>query len=570
MEHIHEEKQNYNPTRRGSDVWLVRMIAILTGLMGLVNLVSATSPALADRLALLKQVLPLEVRHGSHLAAALAGFALLLLAEALFRRKQVAWLLSTIILAVSAVSHLLKGLDYEEASLAAGLMVILLVNRHHFHAYSDLPSVKRGLLILLAAVGFTLVYGTTGFYVLDRHFKVIYDFAPALRQTFVMFTQFYDPGLEPLTGFGRFFGDSIYMVAAGTVFFSLVMLIRPVLVRQPATAFERARALEVVKAFGHTSLARMTLFADKHYFFSQGGSMVAYVPKGRVALALGDPVGPSQDRPAALDEFTRFCARNDWFPVFYQALPDDIGLYQARGMESLLIGQEAVVDLSAFTLEGKAGKDFRTALNKMDRLGFTAEVHPAPITDALLHELRAISDEWLMNMHGREIHFATGWFDDDYIRSTPVITVKGPDGVISAFANIISEYQSREMAVDLMRRRQQVEHGSMDFLFIKMLQWAKEQGAESFSLGLSALSGLDQAAENLATERALNYIYENVNRFYNFKGLHAFKQKFSPQWQARYLVYPGLASLPAIRTALMRANTGDDFLTAWLSPHFHR
>lgn len=565
-----EEKEAYTPTPRRTDEWLVRLIALLTAAMGVINLVSATFPALSDRLAVLKQVLPLEVRHGSHLAAALAGFALLLLAEALLRRKQVAWGMTIVILLISSISHLLKGLDYEEASLAFALMIILLVNRHHFHAYSDLPSARRGLFILLAAVGFTLAYGITGFYMLDRHFKVSYDFFAATRQTFVMFTQFYDPGLEPLTGFGRFFGDSIYVVAAGTVFYSLVMLIRPVLVHEPATAQERLRAREVVSAFGHTSLARMALFPDKHYFFSRGGSLFAFVPKGRVALVLGDPIGPAEDLPAALAEFSRFCGKNDWFPVYYQALPEHLEQYQSCGMEVLPIGQEAVVDLTTFTLEGKAGKDFRTVLNKMDRLGFRAQVYRPPLTDALLHELREISDEWLSNMHGREIHFATGWFDEEYLRGTPVVTVSAPDGVITAFANIIPEYQAPEMAVDLMRRRNLVEHGSMDFLFIKMLQWAREEGAQSFSLGLSALSGLAEASENLATERALNYIYENVNRFYNFKGLHAFKEKFSPGWQARYLVHPGLASLPAIGTALMRANTGDDFLSAYFFPRSQR
>ena len=118
------------PLHRRSDDWIIRLIAILTALMGVVNLVSATFPTMRNRLALLEQVFPLEVRRGTHLTAALAGFALLMLAQNLGRRKRVAWLMAVIILLISAVSHLIKGLDYEEASLAIALCIVLLINRH--------------------------------------------------------------------------------------------------------------------------------------------------------------------------------------------------------------------------------------------------------------------------------------------------------------------------------------------------------------------------------------------------------------------------------------------------------
>lgn len=554
------------PFRRQSNDWPVHFIAILTGLMGLINLVSATFPGLGDRLALLKQVFPLEVRHGSHLTAALAGFALLLLAESLWRRKRVAWLLTIVILLISSASHLLKGLDYEEASLALLLTILLAFNRHHFHAYSDLPSVRRGLFVLLAAILFTFVYGVTGFYLLDRHFKVAYDFLPAVRQTFVMFTQFYDPGLEPLTGFGRFFGDSIYVVAAGTLSYSLIMLIRPVVIREPADPQQRSRASEIVERYGRSSLARFTLFPDKSYFFSPGGTLFAFVPKGRVALVLGDPIGPADDLPAALEAFKQQCTQNDWLPAFYQTLPDHLDIYKSKGLEALMIGQEAIVDLTTFTLEGKAGKEFRTTLNKMERLGIRAELCQPPLSPDLLQNLRDVSNEWLTNMQGNEMRFSMGWFDDDYLRQSPVMIITAPDGTLSAFANLIPEYQRSEYAIDLMRRRAQIENGTMDFLFINLLRWAKEQGVATFSLGLSPLAGLGEAADNLATERALNYIYENVNRFYNFKGLHAFKEKFHPNWQPRYLLYPGLSSLPLVGAALVSANTGGDLFGSFVRP----
>lgn len=545
-------------------VWNVRVIAILTALMGMVNILSAVTPSLSNRLAIVAQFSPLLIRRGSHLTAALAGFALLLLASSLWRHKQTAWLLTLLVLVISAVSHVVKGLDYEEATLAAGLAIWLFTLRPYFHARSDLPSIQQGLRVVLVALLFTLAYGTVGFYLLDRHFSVNFSLAAALRQTVVMFSQFYDPGLEPLTGFGRFFASSIYLVGAVTLGYGLVMLARPVLIRRPATASQKVRARAVVEAYGRSSLARMTLFNDKSYYFSPGGSVVAYIVRGRTAVALGDPIGPREDALATITGFKATCAGNDWLPAFHQTLPDYLDNYRAAGFKTLCIGNEAIVSLNDFSLAGKSNKDLRWTANRLPRLGYQAKIHPAPSSDDLLNELRVVSDEWLTLVHGREKQFSLGWFDDDYIRQAPVIAIHAPDGSVSAFANIVPEYQRNEITIDLMRHRPQAEAGTMDFLFISLLEWAKTQGYETVSLGLSPLSGVGQSQDDPNVERALHYIYKNVNQFYNFKGLHAFKEKFHPCWSPRYLVYPNSASLAVIALAISRASSGDSFVWDYL------
>jgi len=545
-------------------VWSVRAVALLTALMGVVNVLSAVTPSLHGRLMLLERFLPVEAHRGAHLAAALIGFALLMLAGNLWRRKRVAWLLTMILLGISAVSHLLKGLDYEEAILTAGLALWLWFLRPHFHARSDPPSVQQGLRALAAALLFTLAYGTIGFYLLDRHFSVNFGFGAAMEQAVVMFTQFYDPGLEPITGFGRYFASSIYAVGAVTLGYALVMLFRPVLLRKPSTVAERNQAKAIVETHGHSSLAFFTLFDDKSYYFSPGGSLVAYVAKGRIALALGDPIGPAEDVKAAIAGFRDYCAQNDWQPAFYQTLPDYLEHYRAAGFDALCIGHEGVVDLTGFTLVGGAHKSLRAAINKLTKLGYRAELHQPPLPDSLLKELRAISDEWLATMEGGEMHFSLGWFDDDYIRNSPVMAVHTPEGLTSAFANLVPEYQRNEATIDLMRHRRDVEHGTMDFLFVALFQWAKEQGYATFNMGLSALSGVGEHSGDPAIERALHYIYEHVNQFYSYKGLHEFKAKFDPQWSPRYLVYARAAILPAVAIALIRAHAGDDFAQEYL------
>jgi len=540
--------------------WGVRIASLLTVLMGVINVTSALTPALKERILVLENLLPLEVRTGSRFTSIIAGFALLLLASGLWRRKRVSWILTLLALIVSLVTHLGKGLDYEEASFAFGLIILLLLLHKHFRAYSDPPSVKKGLMVILFSFLFTLIYGTAGFYLLDKHFKINFGILDAVRQTVVMFTSFYNPGLEPITQHGRFFAFSIYLVGAVTVGYALLMLIRPVLVRAPATASERQKANEIVQKYGKTALARAVLFEDKSYFFSPGGSVIAYGARGRGAMALGDPIGPENDIQNAIKSFSELCSRNDWKPSFISVLPDHLTDYRQAGFEVVTLGNEAIVVLQDFTLEGGRSKNIRNEVNRISRLGYTASVHTPPLGNALLHQLHLISDAWLTMQHGGEMHFSDGWFTDEYIRNYPVVTVQDPDGNPIAFANLLSEYTRNEMTIDLMRRYPRVERGTMELLFVTMLNWAKEKGVDTFSLGLSAIVGVGEKPEDPQIEKALHTIAEYISRFFNFKGLHSFKEKFSPRWEPRYLVFPGGADLPLILTTMLRLHAGDNFL----------
>lgn len=544
--------------------WPASLGAVLCAAMGLVNVLSAVTPSLASRWMLIEQHLPTTLHRGGRLTAALAGFALLWLAQGLARRKRVAWAGALVALVVSVFANLIKGLDYEETLLCCALLTYLVVYRHWFHASSDRPSVYGALRLVGAALAFTLLYGVLGFYLLDHHFHTNFGLRAAVRQTLVMFVEYYDPGLQPVTRFGRHFADSIYWIGALTTGYAFLLLLRPVLVRSPATADERRRAAEIVAAHGRSGLARFCLFDDKRYWFSPGGSVVAFTVKGRVALALGDPIGPEADLPAAITAFSEHCQRMDWRPAFYETMPDLLPAYQAAGLHALCMGHAAVVDLAAFSLEGKAFKNPRNTLNRYTKEGWTAKVFEPPLPPELIEDLREISNEWLSIKRGNEKQFALGWFDPDYLRGCQTMVVLDPDGRPRAFANLVPEYQRNEATIDLMRHEEDVPSNAMEYLFTSLLLWAKEQGYDSFDLGLSSLAGVGDEPGDPALERVLGLIYEHVNRFYNFKGLHTFKSKFGPRWEPRYLVHAGAAALPAVWTAIMRANGGEDFARAYL------
>ncbi len=544
-----------------SEETLVHLVALLTAAMGAINFLSAITPSMQHRLRLLEQYSPFTVTRGGHLTSALAGFALFLLSVSLWRRKQMGWLLTVITLILSIFVHLFKGLDYEEATLAALLAGLLIYLRPYFHARSDPPSIQQGLQVLFAALLFTLAYGVIGFYLLDRHFRVHFGLWAAIRQTIVMFTQFYDPGLQPITGFGRYFAASIYAVGAATFGYALVMLLRPVLSHRLATEEERSRAWEIVRAHGKTALARYAVLGDKKFFFGPNEILISYVVENRVALVLGDPIGPPEDVSSVISAFKSFCTPNDWLTAFYQITPNYLNDYKSAGFEYLLLGQEAIVDLSAFTLEGSENKTLRNGYNKLVRNGYHYDVVQPPFSPRMLRELNTISNEWLSSRGASEMRFSLGWFDEEYLNTCPILLVRDREGFIEAFANIVTEFQNNGVTVDLMRHRAHIESGLMDFLFVSLLMWAKEQKFSTFNLGLSALSGVGEHSDAAPIERALHYIYENVNRFYNFRGLHTFKEKFHPTWSPRYLAYPGPSNLPTVSVALFRATYGNDVLS---------
>jgi len=536
-------------------------VALLTGLVGVVNLISAVTPSLANRVDWLRELFPFGVRAGAHIFAAVTGFLLLLLATNLLRRKRIAWLLAMISLTISIVSHLVKGFDYEESLLSALLLGQLWMMRDLFTAQSDQPSIAQGIRVLLGAILFTLTYGTIGFYFLDWHYSVNFSFTDAFNQTLAMFFTEDAAGLQPTTRFGRFFANSIYIISIITISYAFYMLLRPVLLRPGANPAERQRARVIVEQYGNSSLAEFVLFEDKAYYFSPSGqSVIAYVAKGRGAIALGDPIGPAEDRKEVIAGFQEFCRRNDWYPAFYQTLPNDLELYQWLGFRTLKIGEEAIVDLKAFTMDGKAGRSLRTPVNKFTKLGYKVEFYQPPIAHLLLQDLRRISDEWLQMMQGSEKRFSLGWFNEAYLKHCEIAVVRKPEGQITAFANIVPVYKCNDATIDMMRHRKEIENGIMDFLFISLFRHFKQQGYKGFNLGLSALSGVGKTDHSPRLEKLLNYLYRHLNQFYNFQGLHDYKDKFHPHWEPRYLIYPSVAALPDVIIALVRADSGDRLL----------
>jgi phosphatidylglycerol lysyltransferase len=542
-----------------AEVSSVRAVALLTALMGLINLVSAITPSGPSRLSLIERLSPLGLTHGGHLIVALAGFALLLLARGLWHRRRAAWLLTLIALDVSIVSHLLKGLDYEEAIVAGALAAWLFVLYPHFHARLDRPRLRQGIEVLVAAILYTLAYGTLGYFYLDYLFGVDLGLETALLQTLYTLGSYSGAGgLLPATGFGAYFAASIRIVGAVTLVYALFTMLRPFLVTPPSTAAERKRAAEVVQRYAETPLARLALLEDKSYFFDYDGTLVAHCVKGRVALALGDPIGPTVNLSDTVRAFRRWCASNGWQSAFYLVRPDNLMHYHAAGLATVGIAQEAVVDLTNFRPELDAVNTLRLPVNRLTGLGYRFEVVAPPLSSGLLHNLASISDEWLMTVRSSERRFSIGWFDEAYLRGGAVAIVKTRENLIGAFANIITNSDHEEVSVDLVRHRHDMPTGLLEFLYVNLLSWARDAGYRRFNLGLAAPEASANGEDTDSNEIgwSLHYLREHMTAFYRHHGSRAFKEKFGPLWSPLYLAYPSDVSLASVTVALIQANAG--------------
>ena len=240
--------------------------------------------------------------------------------------------------------------------------------------------------------------------------------------------------------------------------------------------------------------------------------------------------------------------------------PSDLPLYAAAGLRSLCIGEEAIIDLDAFTLVGGGAKGWRAILNKFTKSGVRAVWYDPPHDDELMAALRKVSDEWLAARGGAEMRFSVGWFDATYLDECPLMVVYAPAGAVWAFANVVPQDQHNELTLDLMRYTASAEKSTMDFLFLSLFQAAKSRGYASLNLGLSALAGIGMEEDDPRIEKALRLLYERPNAFYNFQGVHRFKDKFRPTWSPRYLVYRSVIDLPSVVLALTHATSGKNAL----------
>ncbi|BFI95712.1 MAG: bifunctional lysylphosphatidylglycerol flippase/synthetase MprF [Rhodanobacter sp.] len=509
---------------------LPSFFAGLTLVSGAVLLFSGATRALPDRMEILRDALPLSVLEVSHFLASVIGMMLLILARGLQRRLDVAYWATLVLLVVGAVFSLLKGIDYEEASMLALLAMALAPAHRLFYRRASLfgGHFSWGWIVAILAV-----FGCTTWLVMFSYKHV--EYSNSLWWEF-SFHEGASRALRALVG-----------AAAAGLLFALASLIKPRRLRRaPPSEVELERALPLIRNF-HSAQAHLALMGDKRLLFdADGKAFLMYDTAGRSWVTMGDPVGEDEDaRRELVWTFMEQCERAGGWPVFYQVSPADLDMYLEVGMNLLKIGEEARVRLEHFNLDGKSKKTLRGTLNKLARDGLRLEIIPADAVAPLLPRLKQISDAWLSDKNAREKRFSLGSFDPRYLVRTPMALVWQGEQLL-AFANLFLTETREEASLDLMRFTPEGPSGLMDFLFVELMQWAKQHGYRWFNLGMAPLAGLTSRRQAPLWNRFGALVFGRGERFYNFQGLQRYKDKFDPEWEPRYMAVPGGIALPVI------------------------
>ena len=499
-----------------------RVLAAFTFLAGVVLLFSGATPAARGRLALLDRLVPLGIIEASHFLGSIAGTTLLLLSQALARRLDAAWGLSMAVIVAGIVASLLKGADYEEAMLLGAVLLVLWRARPAFDRRAALLDTRfsPGWIVAIAgAIGASIWLGLFAF----KH----------VAYSSELWWQFELHGEA-----SRFLRASVG-AAVAIVLFAASRLASPARHEaEPPTDADLETAGAIVSAQTSAS-AYLVYLRDKALLFDERKrGFVMYGVEGRTWAALGDPVGPPDVHPGLIRRFLERCDDYAATPVFYEIKREHLHHYADFGLTFVKLGEEALVHLAAFTIDGARGKPFRHALRHLENHGARCRVICAAQVSARMDELHAVSDDWLAHKAGGEKGFSLGFFRSDYVARFPIAIVEH-EGRIVAFANIWPGGQHLELSVDLMRFHHDAPNGVMEALLVYVMQWGQQQGYRQFSLGMAPLSGFENSPVSPLWTRLGSFLYSHGETLYNFQGLRAYKEKFHPAWESRYLAYPG-------------------------------
>jgi phosphatidylglycerol lysyltransferase len=507
------------------------LFALMVFTAGIMLLASGAAPTITGRMEALADVVPLGVIEISHFLGSITGVLLLLVAWGLRRRLDGAYLATLAILAAGTVFSLLRGLHVEQATVLALTLLALAPCRGAFYRKTALSAERfsTGWLLAVAAVLLAMLW--LGFFS-HRHV----EYSNELWWHFVL--------AEDAPRFLR--------AAAGALIVFLIIGVAQLLraSRRPALALrpdDVARARAVLAATPDAPVtANLALLGDKHFLFSASGrSFVMFGVHGSSWVALGEPVGPADERQEILWQFRELCDRHGVWPAFYHVTPESLPQFVELGLTFQKIGEEGVVPLAGFSIEGLKHKGLRYTLRHLRRDGCRFEVVPVDQVPDVLDSLAAISAEWLHTKNVREKGFSLGRFERDYVRNFPIALVRVGERIV-AFANIWTGGDRRELSVDLMRHVKDAPNSIMEYLFLELMLWGKEQGHERFTLGMVPLAGLERRRLAPLWSQAGAFLFRYGEHFYNFQGLLRFKAKFAPVWEPRYLAAPGGFALPRV------------------------
>ncbi|WP_405880680.1 phosphatidylglycerol lysyltransferase domain-containing protein [Streptomyces sp. NBC_01136] len=559
-----------NERYRNGRPWVPSAAGHVCRLIGVLDLVSALFPGFRhSRVHDWLGELPGGVTTLAAVGQLTSGLLLVLLAHALRRRKRRAWRAVVLLLPLSAALHLLHRHEPVTALIALVLLGLILVHRQEFYAKADPRTRLRALANFLGLGTLSVLLGLVIVSVHPSSERRSYSFPQRLEH--VVYGLF---GFEGPVGYtsGRIadlVGYSLGALGLLTALTSAWLVLRPETPEPELTAGDEERVRALLDRYGaRDSLGYFALRRDKSVLFSPSGkAAIAYRVVSGVMLASGDPLGDVEAWPGAIDAFMTEAREHAWVPAVV-GCSETGGEIWARetGLDALELGDEAVVDTADFSLSGRAMRNVRQMVKRIERGGYVCRVRRvSELDDTERQRIGDAAAQWRGTTVERGFSTALGRFGDPADDECVVVTAhKAPDEAagedpagddLKAILHFVP-WGPEDISLDLMRRDRSADPGLNELLIVAALQAAQQMGVRRVSLNFAMFRSALARGERLGAGPVLR-VWRGLlvfsSRWFQIESLYKFNAKFQPRWEPRFLVYPQARDLPRIGLAIMRA-----------------
>jgi len=506
--------------------------ALLSLAAGVMLLASGATPSVPERFIALYEVTPAALIEVSHFISSILGLVLVMLAFGLRARLDGAWGATIATVLIAAPLALLKGFVWEETAALIGISLVFLPFRGAFPRKAQLTRMEVTPGWLLSAAALLAGAGMLGLWSFRHADYAGQPFWKAMIDR------------DMARSIRAWAGAAVALLAFG-VWRLAATAATPKVVGETDPDFQRVRSI-LASAEDAEPSSNLALLGDKRFLFSASGeSFLMFGVRGRSWLALGGPVGRRDERLELLWRFRELADAHAARPGIYAIGADNLPDVVELGFSIQKVGEAAAVPLESFRIEGRRRGNLRRAWRKAGEDGASFQVlAPTQVSDHLL-ELAAISDAWLAAHAGAEKGFSMGGFNPGYLCEFPVAVVRF-EGRIVAFANLWITAAKSSFSMDLMRYAEDGPKNIMDYLFVELIEWGREQGYEAFEFGMAPLAGLEDRPLAPMMSRVGRLFFDRGEDIYNFQGVRKFKDKYDPLWQPRYIAAPHKWAIPLL------------------------
>jgi lysyl-tRNA synthetase class 2 len=544
--------------RRSVHRRIPQVAGLLAMVTGLLDIVGGISPDWHHRMLHLSDVIPGALTNVARTATVITGMLFLLLSHALRRRKKRAWQAAVVLLAASIVLHVVKDLAVGEAVISAVMLGAMIRYRGEFYALGDPRTRWRALYAGAVLTAASFVVGFLFLAFNDREVNDSYGLTEEFQHIAMGLIGIHGP--IQLATDRR---DDLFSLILGGLglFIGLIVVYLFLRPAEPLLTLsdedeEKIRCL-LDRQGARDSLGYFSLRRDKSVIWSPTGkACITYRVVSGVMLAGGDPLGDPEAWPGAIHAFVGEADRHAWVPAVMgcSELAAEVWVREA-GLDALELGDEAIVELADFSLEGRQMRNVRQMVNRVARQGYEVELkRERDYTAKELEDLWAQADAWRGSDTERGFSMALGRVgeagDGDCAIATAI-----KDGELHAFLHFVP-WGSDGLSLDLMRRDRAAQPGLNDFMIAEAIRLSPELDVKRLSLNFAVFRAVFERGERVGAGpvlKAWRGLLVFLSRWFQLESLYKFNAKYQPVWKPRFFVYPSLNDAPRIALAALEA-----------------